>query len=341
MSEVFLVVLSKIDIKILDFVCLKGAQMSEKEIAKRLRLKPTTVSYSLKKMLREKSILGYRYRVNYARLGLVTTAWVLLKIRSANTDSFHLFDQMLEFPQVHVASFITGEFDIALKVLERDVSCVDAFVRKLSKTFPEFIDSAEVLLVTENYKTHNILPKNNSCLTSFDKTDFKILSSRMNSPEKELGQIASELNLHRNTVSKRWKSFWKENVLIKKTPVINPLYYTELKLSMKAIVLIDVPPEACDILAKKLLELDEVHELNRLLDGFSLMAIIRTGDISSFLDFLRWVLFENLGKGKIRKTVSLIMLKSKPHKQNYFPQLLDQKIIRFRKEKLVCNCPQN
>ncbi len=315
--------------------------MSEKEIAKYLRLKPTTVSYSLKKMLRDKSILGYRYRVNYARLGLVTTAWVLLKIRSANTGSFHLFEKMLEFPQVHVASFITGEFDIALKVLERDVSCIDTFVRKLSKTFPELIDSTKVFLVTKNYKTHNILPKSDSCLFSFDKTDFKILSSRMDSPEKELGQIASELNLHRNTVSKRWKSFWKENVLMKKTPVINPLYYPKLKLSMKAIVLIDALPETCDVLAKKLSELDEVHELNRLLDGFSLMAIIRTGDIPSFLDFLRWVLFENLGNGKIKKTVSLIILKSKPHKQNYFPQLLDKKIIRFRKEKLVCACSKN
>ena len=315
--------------------------MSEKEIAKQLRLKPTTVSYSLKKMLRDKSILGYRYRVNYARLGLVTTAWVLLKIKSANVDFFNLFEQLLEFPQVHVASFITGEFDIALKVIERDVSCVDAFVRELSKKFPEFINSTEVLLVTKNYKTHNILPKHNSCLPSFDKTDFRILSSRMDSPEKELGQIASELNLHRNTVSKRWKSFWKENVLMKKTPVINPLHYTKLKLSMKALVLIDAAPEACDLLAEKLSEMDEVHELNRLLDGFSLMAIIRTGDIPSFLDFLKWVLFENLGKGNIKKTVSIIVLKSKPHKQNYLPQLIDKKIIRFRKEKLVCNCQQN
>ncbi len=311
--------------------------MPETEIAKQLRLKPSTVSYSLKKMFREKSILGYRYRVNYARLGLVTTAWVLLRIRSANIDSFELFDKMLKFPQVHVASFITGEFDIALKVLERDVSCVDSFVRELSKTFSEFIDSAEVLLVTKNYKNHNILPKHNSCLKSFDKTDFKILSSRMDSPKKELGQIASELNLHRNTVSKRWKSFWKENVLVKKTPVVNPLHYTKLKLSTKAIVLIDVTPEVSDLLAKKLLEMDEVHELNRILDGFSLMAIIRTADIPSFLDFLKWVLFENFGKAKIKKTVSTIVLKSKPHKQNYLPQLLDKKIIRFRKEKLVCN----
>ena len=180
-------------------------------------------------------------------------------------------------------------------------------------------------------------PKSNSCLFSFDKTDFKILSSRMNSPEKELGQIASELNLHRNTVSKRWKSFWSENVLVKKTPVVNPLYYAKLKLSIKALVLIDATPETSDALAKKLSEMDEVHELNRLLDGFSLMAIIRTGNLPSFLDFIRLVLFENFGKCGVRKTLSTIMLKSKPHKQNYLPQLLGKKIIRFRKEKLVCN----
>ncbi|GAG39826.1 unnamed protein product, partial [marine sediment metagenome] len=250
------------DEKVLDFICFNGAQIPEAEIAKRLRLKPGTVSYSLKKMLREKTILGYRYRVNYARLGLTTMAWILLKIRLAKVDSFELIDTLLKFPQVHVASFITGEFDLAIKVIERDVASIDSFARKISQEFSDSIESSEILLVTKSYKAHNIIPKEFSCLRSFDETDFKILDSRMSNPNKDIAGVASELGLHRNTVSKRWKNFWKENVLVKKTPVVNPLYYAKLRIALKAIVLIDAVPETCEGIIKKLVSMDEVHELN-------------------------------------------------------------------------------
>lgn len=330
-------VLSQIDLKVLDFVCLNGAQMPEKEIAEKLRLKPSTVSYSLNKMLREKTILGYRYRINYARLGLVSTAWVFLRLKPSKSDSFQIMDKLLELPQVHVASFLAGDFDLAVKVIERDVFCIDAFVRQVSQQFSEFIDGTEVFLVTKSYKVHNLPAEGQGCLSSFSEIDLKILDLKMRSPEKTLGNVASELGLHRNTVSKRWKSFWKEKVLVKKTPVVNPAYYARLKLALKAIVLIDAAPEACDAITKKLSRIGEVHELNSLLGRFSLMAIIRASDIPSFFDFIRLILFEGQEMGLVRKTVSIIVLKSKPHKPNYLPSLLASKIVRFRKGKLVCN----
>ena len=120
-------VLTKIDLKVLDYVCINGCQIPESLMAKELRLKPSTIAYSLKKMEREKAILGYRYRVNYARLGLGATAWVFLNVRVSESDSMQLLDSLLKFPQVHVASFITGSYDLALKVIERDVYHIDDF----------------------------------------------------------------------------------------------------------------------------------------------------------------------------------------------------------------------
>jgi len=328
--------LSKIDYKILDFVCFNGAQMPEAEIAKELRLKPATVSYNLKKMLREKIILGYRYRLNYARLGLLTIAWVLLKVNISKVNSFRLLDDLLKFPQVHVVSFVTGEFDLAIKVIERDVFCVDEFVRKISEEFPDLIRASQVLLVTKNYKTHNVVPKESDCLESFDETDFKILDLKTRSASKDLGEIAKELGLHRNTVGKRWKNLWDENVLVKKTPVVNPVFYKNLKIALKATVLINSPPESSEEIAQNLVKMAEVHELNRILGEFNLMAIIRTTDIPSFLDFIRWILFRACGPGSVKKSVSIIVLQSKPHPPNYLPSLLESGMIKFRKGKIVC-----
>jgi len=328
--------LSKIDHKVLDFVCLKGAQIPEAEIAKQLRLKPSTVNYSLKKMARERTILSYRYRINYARLGLSTIAWVLLKVNISKVNSFQLLDDLLKFPQVHVASFITGDFDLAIKVIERDVLSVDSFVRAISEKFSELITASKVLVVTRNYKAHNIVPEKSECLDSFDETDFQILNSRACFPGKDLGQIASELGIHRNTVGKRWKELWDENVVLKKTPVINPMYYKDLNISLKALVFINAAPESSEEIAQNLVKMDEVHELNRMLGEFNLMALIRSADIPNFLEFLMWILFRACGPGSVKKSVSIIVLKSKPHAPDYLPKLLEEKVIKFRKGKLVC-----
>jgi DNA-binding Lrp family transcriptional regulator len=333
----FYVGLSKIDLKVLDFICFNGAQMPEREIAERLRLKPGTVSYSLNKMLKEKSILGYRYRVNYARLGLGSTAWVFLRLRPSNPDSFQMLGKLLEFPQVHVVSFLSGDFDLAMKVIERDVFCIDAFVRLISQKFSDYIYSTEVFLVTKSYKVHNLPAKEQGCLCSLSETDLKILGLRMHFPEKTLGEIASELGIHRNTVSKRWKFFWKEGLLVKKTPVVSPDYYGGLRLALRAIILIDAAPEACDAIAKKLAKMDEVHELNSLMGRFPLMAIIRASDIPSFFDFIKSALFGGPEAGPVRKTVSAIVLRSRPHNSDYLPRLLGAKILRFRKGRLACN----
>ncbi len=310
--------------------------MPESEIAKRLRLKPSTVSYSLKKMRKEKVILGYRYRVDYARLGLSTQAWVFLKLGFADIDSFEMIDKMLQYPQVHVASFVTGEFDLVLKVLERNVFSIDKFVRSLYQDFSDSIDAVDVLVVTENFKTHNLVTKNKGCLKSFDETDLNILDIRMQHPEKELAEIASELGLHRNTVSKRWKAFWEKGVLVKKTPVINPDYHSMLKISLKAIILIEASSAASKQIAEKMVKMEKVHELNRVLGTNSLLAIVRTENMREFMDFLKWLLSKAAPKQGLKKTVSMMSLSSRPHKPNYLPQLKAKKIISFRDRKLVC-----
>lgn len=327
--------LSEIDLKVLQFACLNGVQMPEAEIAKQLRLKASTVSYSLNKMERERAIIGYRYRVDYARLGLLTTAWVLLKVNLSSDNSFEMVDKLLRHPQVHVASIVTGESDLAIKVIERDLFYIDEFVRKISKEFSGLVESTEVYLVTKNYKTHNLASNSGGCYCSFDETDLKILDMRMRFPGKEISKIASELGLHRNTVSSRWKTLWKEGVLVKKTPVVSPKHYEKLKMSMKSLVMIDASPDISEQLAKKLVKMEEVHELNRLLGRFSLMVMVRTAGMVKFLDFIKWILF-NSKAGQVRKTVSILVLHSKPHKPDYFPQLLEQGIIKFRNGKLYC-----
>ena len=63
------VVMNAIDLKVLQFVIKDGVGLPDAEIAKRLRLKPATVTYSIGKMRKDKVIVGSRYKLDYRVIG--------------------------------------------------------------------------------------------------------------------------------------------------------------------------------------------------------------------------------------------------------------------------------
>jgi len=328
--------LSKIDLKVLRFALENGMQMPDAEIAAALRLKPSTVSYSIKKMRRERTIPRYRYRLNYHRLGFPAVAWVLLRFKSSllgasSTDSIatESLDKLLSFPQVHVASFLTGPHDVALKLIDRDVVAINKFVLHISSELKDMLESPLVLFSTRMYKTHNVVLERTTPCAKLTAKDFEILSYKMLKPDAELREIAEKLSLHRNTVSNRWQMLWRENVLFKKTPVVNPVVYDELGIGLKAIVFLDVAADQLHNAVSALVKIPAVHELNQLLSGYDLMAIVRVKNVPGFFDLMKQI----YAKPGVRKTVSHIILYSKPHSPNYLHEMSKAGMLPF---KLAC-----
>ncbi len=325
--------LSKIDLKVLRFALENGIQLRDAEIARQLRLKPSTVTYSLKKMRRERTILRYRYRLNYHKLGFPAAAWVLLKLKAGfgGSDSSlsigtELLDKLLSFPQVHVASYTTGIQDVALKIFEKDALAVNNFVLQLSKEFSGMLESPTVLFSTRMYKTHNIILGETEPCNKLDAIDFNILNYKMLNPDMELGEIAKKHSLHRNTVGKRWRMLWLERILLKKTPVLNPEIYEQLGIALKAMVFINTTDGKLHHVVQSLLKMPEVHELNQLLTGYDLMAIVRVKSVSQFFDFLRRIY---LMPGT-QETISRIILYSKPHSSNYLIEMSKAGMLPFK-----------
>ncbi|MCX6798663.1 MAG: Lrp/AsnC family transcriptional regulator [Candidatus Diapherotrites archaeon] len=328
--------LNKIDIKILRFVCDRGAQLPDAEVARELRLKPSTVSYCLKKMRRDRVILRYNFRLNYLRLGFSTMAWVLFKFKpgvAAGAPGFaakSLFESLLSYPQIHVVSFITGEHDLAIKVIEKDIAALNDFVMRLATNQKGALDEPKVLFCVAMYKTHNVALTDTTPYKGLCKTDFDILNCKMLHPDLGVREIAAGLSLHRNTVSKRWRMLWGQNVLMKKTPVVNPEYYDELGFGMKAIMLLDVDATMLSSVVKALVEMNEIHELNHILSWQNLMAIARVKNVAELFEFLKKIYAI---KG-VKQTTSYLVLYSQPHKPNYLIELSKAGMLPFK----LSNC---
>jgi len=329
----FFVGLSKIDLKILGFVCEKGAHLPEREIARQLRLKQSTVAYSLKKMRRERAILRYNYRLNYPLLGFGATAWVFFKLRPGIANGQNpelagadLFARLLSYPQVHVVSFVTGEHDISLKLIEKDVAAINSFVLRLATEMNDTIDSPEIMYCAKMFKTHNMLLEEPKKRPALGKADFEILNCKMLHPDAGVREIAEMLSLHRNTVSKRWKTLWREKILLKKTPVLNPEYYDALGIGLKAIIFFEVNAGSLNAAVEKLAAMPEVHELNHVLSGQDLMAIVRAKNVPALFGFLKKIYV----MPGMKQTKSTIVLYSQPHKSNYLMELSRAGLLPFK-----------
>src|SRR3989344_4814852 len=103
---------SPLDIRILRFVLENGLLESEREIARKLKISPSTLSFKLRKFEDKGIITAYKYRVDYTKIGLHQIAWALIKVAHGKASIKDIMERLLEYPQVHVCLFVSGESNI-------------------------------------------------------------------------------------------------------------------------------------------------------------------------------------------------------------------------------------
>ena len=301
------VILSPMEKRILKYLSLKGFT-PEATIAKELGINKSTIHYKLKKLIERGIIKGYRYRMNYNKLGFATRAWLLLRIEPSIEISLFA-DELLKIPHIHAAYFLTGEEDLALRVAVKDLNELSGLVISLEKRFKEIIRSIKTLIVSKEFKRHQIvLNEEHFKPVKLSNMDLNILSYFRENPNKRLGEAARELKIHRNTLSLRWKKLIEEKVILKKSVEINPLYWEDVDIDFKALVLFDAKTAEATELAKKLINMQEVHELEMISTHFDLLAVVRTANLKTFYSFNRKIFSNEDIRKHINRTSSIIVM---------------------------------
>ncbi len=105
----------------------ENARLSVRKIANKLNMKPSSVFNRMKKM--EKSIIK-RYTIDVDRraLGYNVLAYIFISYSPTHKGQERLTKELSTYPQVIESSIITGEWDIILKVVEKDVDALGKFV---------------------------------------------------------------------------------------------------------------------------------------------------------------------------------------------------------------------
>ena len=121
------------DIEILRLL-QEDAKVSAKEISRRIGSPITTVYSRIKKLEESGIIKGYKPVLDYAKLGRPTTALILASFTyrlsgvEEPLDQRQIAREVARFPEVQEVHIISGDWDILIKVKERDVAAVGRFV---------------------------------------------------------------------------------------------------------------------------------------------------------------------------------------------------------------------
>ena len=142
------------DWKILD-VLKENSRLSTSKISKKTGIPVTTVFNRMKKLEREGLIKNYTINLDQKKLGKLLTAYILIhydiSVWDRESTRNELRHQLLSLPNVEEINYISGRFDILLKVRIKDMDELNSLILSKLRRIPG-IGQTETFFVMEEVK---------------------------------------------------------------------------------------------------------------------------------------------------------------------------------------------
>jgi len=110
----------------------KNCRMTAREIARKINSPITTVFAKIRRMEQHEILKEYKAILDCKKLNLGTTAFILASFSYRNGETplsqRVIAEQITKFPEVQEVHIISGDWDILIKVRERDVEAMGNFV---------------------------------------------------------------------------------------------------------------------------------------------------------------------------------------------------------------------
>ncbi|MEJ1156880.1 Lrp/AsnC ligand binding domain-containing protein [Prosthecomicrobium sp. N25] len=149
--------LDRIDRRILGILQADG-RITTTELSERVGLSATAVSERLKRLTREGYILGYRARLDPAKLGRGLLVFVEVLLDRTSPDVFDAFaGAVARAPEVMECHMVAGGFDYLIKSRVRDMAAYRRFLADVILALPG-VRETRTYAVMEEVKAADTLP---------------------------------------------------------------------------------------------------------------------------------------------------------------------------------------
>lgn len=297
--------ITELDRKILRAGYMQGIQKGQKAFFQRMNLNRSTVDYVLEKLRKEKYYSRKSYEINLPALGIPRFAWVFVSINWYLFDEEKFLKQTLSFPEIPSVLKITGDYDYALYVIGTSIPSLNEFILDFEKIFQEDIDSVHIIFSNKEYKRHfvktKIIPPTHELP---NKVDCLLLDEKLKNPDMSLIEIAKKHQIHRNTISNRWRKTWKGHLLLKEHLELTEEGYKEIGMGLKLFIIIKPVPGKEENLISQVINMDEVENVFTTLSN-EIVINLRVSDSPS-LDLFHKKLMG--GKERVIKNSRTILI---------------------------------
>jgi Lrp/AsnC family transcriptional regulator, leucine-responsive regulatory protein len=151
--------LDKIDLKILK-ILQENSKITNLDLSKKIGLSPAPTLERVKKLEQSDIIESYHAAVNPTQMGLNVKTFVLVTLAWKQEDALNRFlDKISKIDEVTECYIITGEADLLMKVICRDIPSYEQLLFKTLSQIVE-IERLKTLMTLSTAKDVKLLPFN-------------------------------------------------------------------------------------------------------------------------------------------------------------------------------------
>ncbi len=133
------------------------AQLTNAQLAERVRLSPSQISRRIQRLEQEGFIDRRVAILNSEKLGLGVTAYVTIVMRShAETEIKTFRERLLRLPEVQECCKITGHADYLLKIITNDLKGYNRILTEYLLKAPEVASVRSSIVLEEIKRTTNL-----------------------------------------------------------------------------------------------------------------------------------------------------------------------------------------
>lgn len=130
----------------------KNARLSMAALAERIGLSKTPTQSRVKKLERDRIILGYHTRVNHEKMGNGHIAFVQVSLSDTRAKALDSFNEAVRnTPEIEQCHMMAASFDYLLKVRTRDISAYRRILGEVISSLPH-VAQTSTFVVMESVK---------------------------------------------------------------------------------------------------------------------------------------------------------------------------------------------
>ena len=308
--------IDEIDIKILSAM-RDDCRMTYKEISKTTGSNINTVAARIKRLERDKFILGYSAHIDYDRIGFGTSAIVRIMLDKPASMNQEGLQDIISMPETVLAYGMTGPYAFNIILRTRDFDDLVGKVEMIGKNthvsdiIPELVFKEYMAIEEFNPLRKGPVPSANfrKRTKRLDDLDFGILREIRNNANRPLREISAKLGSPISTIKERIDKMAAEGVIKKFVAEID-----FSKLGYWGFVAVSIKLENNrvndEIVVSEILKLPETVALMRVLGPYDLHAGVLLKDVNQISEILK-KMYSIDGVMKTESTMAISVFKNR------------------------------